>query len=161
MAASERSGGIEGIFGSEGGIGRALVKLGAAAYADDASVLGVRGGVGGWPDEDEFGVVDPSEGVDGAGPPNSAADSIPGGNGGGLKAGGAGGGGGGGVATNCGDREAAVAKEGGGGGAGAGGAAELLLRPSCFSAMGKEAFVSARVGGGEEGAVISIRVANR
>ena len=48
IAASERSGGIDGIFGSEpGGIGRALVKLVAVEYADAASVLGVRGGVGG------------------------------------------------------------------------------------------------------------------
>ena len=141
IAASERSGGIDGIFGSiEGGIGRALVRLGAA-YAD-ASVLGVRGGVGGWPDEDELGVVDPTDGVDGVGPPNSAADSIPGGNGAGLKAVGAGcGGGGGGVVAKSGALETAAANEvGGSGGAGAFGRAELLLRPSCFSAKGKPLF---------------------
>ena len=98
-----------------------------------------------------MGVVEPTDGVDGLGPPSSAAESIPGGKGPELKAAagagaGCGGGGGGGVAAKCGAREAAAARDGGGcSGAGAVGGAALLLRPSCFSAMRKDAFVSARV----------------
>ena len=77
-----------------------------------------------------------------------------------MKAAGADGGGGG-VAANCGARDAtAAAKEVGGGGAGTGGGAELLLRPSCFSAMGKP-FQHELERGGEGDEMICIRVANR